>query len=328
VESAPEDHPLPTYAHGQDAARDLYAVAGHAIRPGHTVVVPVGVALQDGMSSGWVGLVCSRSGLAARHSVHVLNAPGVIDPGYIGELQVILHNSGHSTYRVQPGERVAQFLTVPAVTGQADSTTRGQDGLGSTGSVQETPAPAAPQADPVSRPAHYTDHPVYRGQAWDYTRRLSFGRGNAFKYAWRHAGKGVPLQDLRKAEWYLENTSAQDWWSSAMSTSEVDAERTHQATLRSQFLAFHRSMVSVSPVVARYWDPRSQSPAQRPLASLRRASSGIVRLLAAMEAYQACYHILSPTGGTGLALECVRRAIHLMEITAPEDRVAPGALAP
>ena len=83
------------------------------------------------------GLVCSRSGLAARHSVYVLNAPGVIDADYEGVVQVILHNNNYESYTVNEGDRIAQLLVfrkdslvLPEVVDKAE---RGEEGLGSTG---------------------------------------------------------------------------------------------------------------------------------------------------------------------------------------------------
>lgn len=83
------------------------------------------------------GLVCSRSGLAAKHSVYVLNAPGVIDADYEGVVQVILHNNNYEPYTVNEGDRIAQLLVfrkdslaLPEVVDKAE---RGEEGLGSTG---------------------------------------------------------------------------------------------------------------------------------------------------------------------------------------------------
>lgn len=109
-------------AHGsEDAAYDLRAAQGVSLMPGDRVVIPTGVrvAIPEGMA----GLVLPRSGLALKHGITVLNAPGLIDPGYRGEIGVILAHMGlrmESTtgahiepyYHVAPGDRIAQLLIV------------------------------------------------------------------------------------------------------------------------------------------------------------------------------------------------------------------------
>src|SRR5262245_7889204 len=82
---------LPVRAHDDDAAFDLYADEATTIAPGDRATVATGVALA--LPPGSCGLVLPRSGLAARHGVTVLNAPGLIDPGYRGEVKVVLFNS-------------------------------------------------------------------------------------------------------------------------------------------------------------------------------------------------------------------------------------------
>jgi dUTP pyrophosphatase len=104
--------PMPRYAHGTDAGLDLFAAVG-AVLPasGGRAVVGTGVAVE--IPAGYAGLICPRSGLAAEHGVTVLNAPGVVDSGYRGEILVILTNTDASRpHRLQRGDRIAQLLLV------------------------------------------------------------------------------------------------------------------------------------------------------------------------------------------------------------------------
>ena len=127
--------------HDDDAAWDLHAVWPEdeegVIFPGRRMVVSTGVTLE--LEPDEVALVCSRSGLAAKHGVFVLNAPGVIDAGYKGEVQVILQNLGGHAFWVEEGYRIAQLLILklPEVAHLTEvinvGTARGTNGLGSTG---------------------------------------------------------------------------------------------------------------------------------------------------------------------------------------------------
>ena len=131
--------PLPRYAHPGDAGLDLYTREAVTLKPGERAVVPTGVALA--IPYGYVGLVHPRSGLAARHGVTLVNAPGTIDAGYRGEVKVIVANTDATEPVVlERGARVAQLLIqrveavqVVAVTALPD-TARGKGGFGSTGS--------------------------------------------------------------------------------------------------------------------------------------------------------------------------------------------------
>jgi len=119
------------------AGYDLHAAAEACIEPGARAVIPAGYAVQ--IPRGWVGLVCPRSGLAARHGVTVLNAPGIIDSDYRGEVAVILVNLGDAPYHVCHGDRVAQLVLVPCATPEVQlvhrltETRRADAGFGSTG---------------------------------------------------------------------------------------------------------------------------------------------------------------------------------------------------
>jgi dUTP pyrophosphatase len=133
------DLPLPRYAHSGDAGLDLYAAAAVALKPGERAVVPTGIALA--IPYGYVGLVHPRSGLAARHGVTLVNAPGTIDAGYRGEVKVIVANTDpHEPVTLERGARIAQLVIqrvetvhVVAVDTLPDSP-RGDGGFGSTGS--------------------------------------------------------------------------------------------------------------------------------------------------------------------------------------------------
>lgn len=131
------DLPLPAPAHPGDAGLDLVAAAPVTLGPGERALVACGIAVA--VPPGHVGLVNPRSGLALRHGVTVLNAPGTIDAGYRGELRVILVNHGAEPVAFARGERVAQLVVVPFTAvdvvevGALDGTERGADGFGSTG---------------------------------------------------------------------------------------------------------------------------------------------------------------------------------------------------
>ena len=126
-----------TKGHHNDAAWDLHAAGNYSISPGFRKVIPVGIDVE--LEPNEVALVCSRSGLAAKHGVFVLNAPGVIDSGYKGEVKVILQNLGTELFWVDEGDRIAQLLILelPQVAQLAEvintNTARGANGLGSTG---------------------------------------------------------------------------------------------------------------------------------------------------------------------------------------------------
>lgn len=105
---------LPTRAHADDAGLDLRAAADAVIPSGHRALIPTGVSVA--LPSGHVGMVCPRSGLAARHGVTVLNAPGIVDAGYRGDVGVVLVNHGRESYRVTRGDRIAQLVVMPVAT--------------------------------------------------------------------------------------------------------------------------------------------------------------------------------------------------------------------
>ncbi len=102
--------PLPVAAHRGDAGIDLYAREdAHLVRGGGRVLVPTGIAVA--IPEGYAGFVLPRSGLALKHGVTVVNAPGLIDAGYRGELKVVMINTDPAVdYEVQRGDRIAQLV--------------------------------------------------------------------------------------------------------------------------------------------------------------------------------------------------------------------------
>ena len=130
--------PLPSYAHPGDAGADLMSTVEVTLQPGERALVPTGVALA--LPDGLVGLVHPRSGLAARHGLSIVNAPGTIDAGYRGEIKVLLINLDPTeAVTLHRGDRVAQlvvqrFERVEFIEADTlDETTRGMGGYGSTG---------------------------------------------------------------------------------------------------------------------------------------------------------------------------------------------------
>ena len=133
----PEARP-PARAHDGDAGFDLHSVEHATIQPGARASIGTGIAVA--IPDGHAGLVLPRSGLAHRHGIALVNAPGLIDAGYRGEVRVLLLNTDREhAFHVDPGDRIAQ-LVVAAVeapeleeSADLDATARGQGGFGSTG---------------------------------------------------------------------------------------------------------------------------------------------------------------------------------------------------
>jgi dUTP pyrophosphatase len=150
--------PLPTYAHPGDAGADLVTAVDVELAPGERTLVPTGIALA--LPDGYAAFVHPRSGLAARHGVSIVNAPGTVDAGYRGEVLVNLVNlDPRETVRLSRGDRIAQlvvqrvekvaFHEVDLLPGSA----RGEGGHGSTGmstgrSDEGVGRPAAGSSDP------------------------------------------------------------------------------------------------------------------------------------------------------------------------------------
>lgn len=128
---------LPTYAHPGDAGMDVRSIETVTLRPGGRALVRTGLVFQ--LPPDAEAQVRPRSGLALRHGVTVLNAPGTIDAGYRGEVGVILVNLGAEPFTVEKGMKVAQVVVASVVraevveVAETDATERGADGFGSTG---------------------------------------------------------------------------------------------------------------------------------------------------------------------------------------------------
>lgn len=128
---------MPEHAHSGDAGVDLHCREAVDLGPGESLTVPTGVAIA--IPDGFVGLVAPRSGLASRHGLSIVNAPGIVDSGYRGEIKVILINHGDDAVRLERGDRIAQLVVVPVLEQEMvevdalPESARGERGLGSTG---------------------------------------------------------------------------------------------------------------------------------------------------------------------------------------------------
>ena len=131
------DAVLPAYAHPSDAGMDLRSVDELVIPPGGRALVHTGLVMA--LPPLYEAQVRPRSGLALKHGVTVLNAPGTVDSGYRGEVGVILANFGDVDFPVKKGDKIAQLVIAPvtqpviAETELVDETDRGAGGFGSTG---------------------------------------------------------------------------------------------------------------------------------------------------------------------------------------------------
>jgi dUTP pyrophosphatase len=139
VKKLNENAILPTYGSEYAAGADLYACleAPVTIEPGETVMIHTGLAME--IPVGYAGLIYARSGLASKKGLAPANKVGVVDSDYRGEFMVALHNHSLSAATVEPGERIAQMVITPYVTGvfqvvdELEETKRGAGGFGSTG---------------------------------------------------------------------------------------------------------------------------------------------------------------------------------------------------
>jgi dUTP pyrophosphatase len=129
---------LPARAHPGDAGLDLYALEAATLAPGERAAIATGIAIE--IEPGHAGLVLPRSGLAARHGISVVNAPGLIDSGYRGELRVLLLNTDRSvSFELHAGDRIAQLVLIavalaePVEITQLSQTPRDAGGFGSSG---------------------------------------------------------------------------------------------------------------------------------------------------------------------------------------------------
>ncbi|PFG67019.1 dUTP diphosphatase [Enemella evansiae] len=130
--------PVPRYAHHDDAGADLLAAEDVELAPGERRLVPTGVAIA--LPEGYAGFVHPRSGLAARHGLTIVNAPGTVDAGYRGEIKVCLLNTDpHEPIRLNRGDRIAQLVVQPVIRAEfqlvdtLSESVRGAGGHGSTG---------------------------------------------------------------------------------------------------------------------------------------------------------------------------------------------------
>ncbi len=129
---------VPERAHDGDAGLDLHAVEAAHLAPGERTSVGTGLAVE--IPPGYAGLVLPRSGLALRHGIALVNAPGLIDSGYRGELRVLLLNTDREAgFEIAPGDRIAQLLITPFAgvepveVGELATSARGEGGFGSSG---------------------------------------------------------------------------------------------------------------------------------------------------------------------------------------------------
>jgi dUTP pyrophosphatase len=132
------DAQIPAYAHGpeEDAGMDLHAVQDTLLEPGTPTLVSTGLAIE--LPAGYEAQLRPRSGLALRHAITLPNAPATIDPGYRGEIRVILLNLGRSPYHVHKGDRIAQMVIaryepVQWAESELNDSQRGTGGFGSSG---------------------------------------------------------------------------------------------------------------------------------------------------------------------------------------------------
>ncbi|MDN5820559.1 MAG: dUTP diphosphatase [Brachybacterium sp.] len=139
--------PMPQRAHPEDAGLDLASAEEIVIPAGGRALVDTGLALA--LPAGTVGMVCPRSGLAARHGITVLNGPGIVDAGYRGPIKVALHNTDLSEpFALHVGDRIAQLVVVPFLAPRLDEvedldeTARAGAGFGSSGGFGGGSAPA------------------------------------------------------------------------------------------------------------------------------------------------------------------------------------------
>ena len=127
----------PVKAHPTDAGYDLVSTDAKTLVPGQRALIQTGLHIN--LPAGTVGYVCPRSGLAAKHGITVLNAPGVIDPGYTGEVLVNLINLDEYPYMILEGDKIAQLIIHQTIevdwqhVTEFEETQRGNNGHGSTG---------------------------------------------------------------------------------------------------------------------------------------------------------------------------------------------------
>lgn len=138
VKKLHKDAKLPVYANEfGDSGADVFAIDNYSIAPGERALVKTGIAIV--LPDGYECQVRSKSGLALKRGLMVLNSPGTVDNGYRGEVGVILYNTSNETQHIEKGDKVAQLVIVPVQQSlfvevdEMDETSRGAGGYGSTG---------------------------------------------------------------------------------------------------------------------------------------------------------------------------------------------------
>jgi dUTP pyrophosphatase len=128
----------PVYSHPGDAGADLVATEAVELQPGERATIGTGLSIA--LPDGFAALVVPRSGLAAKHGITIVNAPGTVDAGYRGEIRVTLLNTDQrESYAVAPGDRIAQLVVIPVTRARfvevqrLPGSQRGENGFGSTG---------------------------------------------------------------------------------------------------------------------------------------------------------------------------------------------------
>ena len=132
------DEHLPAYAQPGDAGADLRSAEALVLAPGERALVATGIRIA--LPDGYLAFVVPRSGLAVKHGISIVNAPGTIDAGYRGEIMVPLINlDPRSSFEIEIGDRIAQLIVMPVTRAQfvtvetLPDSVRGSDGFGSTG---------------------------------------------------------------------------------------------------------------------------------------------------------------------------------------------------
>lgn len=138
VEVLISGEPVPQYAHAGDAGADLCSTENLVLEPGERAIVATGISIA--LPDGCVAFVVPRSGLAAKHGITVVNAPGTVDAGYRGEIKVILQNTDQrDAFEIRKGDRIAQLIIMSFAKARfvpverLPGSDRGEGGFGSTG---------------------------------------------------------------------------------------------------------------------------------------------------------------------------------------------------
>lgn len=160
--------PVPVQAHPGDAGLDLYARETATLGPGERALVPTGVAIA--LPDGYAGFVHPRSGLAARHGITIVNAPGTVDAGYRGEILVnLLNTDSESAVTLHRGDRIAQLVVqevcrvVFTEVTRLPGSDRGEGGHGASGGFGAPPAATTPPAPPAHAIPDLTTVPTVKG---------------------------------------------------------------------------------------------------------------------------------------------------------------------